>query len=943
VTRIYRLVRGLGALGLLTALVVGIPWALWHFIGWPLPHGVPSWGQLQRGLDQHGIPDQVLLKALAAVVWITWGVLVVSVVVEVPAALAGRSARQLRVVGLFQPLTGRLLAAVIFAVLALAPRASHETAPGSLAGLAATGANRPVPTLVVKATLADATWPTASAPVASVVGAVAVSASVPAAAPAPAVATTIYVVQRGDTLWGIAEHQLGDPLQWSEILQLNEGRSQPGGLTLTDPHWIDPGWTLVLPGVSGPTDSGSSSVPTAPPASPVPLAPAASPAPAAPPTAPSAGISPSVPPPSVAAPSVARPQPIPKVTPSTSGRVTTRLATSSGDPVRLPSGSVVGASFVAGLFSAMALGRLRRRHAYRHSTPEAGVDLVPDPPQPTLRQLISDRSNVDDHEDADEGRHVVIHEVLDFDPGNRQDPGRIDFGVRSGTTVSIEATDLSGVALDGAVTDEVLRALISALVVHAGPGAAEVVLTASLTERLLPRLSVLRAIRETQNADGVARVVEAEAIARTRRLDAVEALDAQTFRAQNPENPLPLLLALVEGVSEESIGRWTAILGGLPRLGIGVVFIGPSAAADGTVVFDADRTATVHGRPELAQILDGVEAFGLDESEAVELLGAFAESHRECEPEELSLDDKMATSIGTSAPGGVTEEEGADDEVSRMHVPFAQQWPANGPVKDGTPRAVSVQLFGPYGITAYGQPVETGLRRRSKMLLAWYMLRPDGATPEETIDALWPETPPEDIHKAFWRALGDLRTRLSNPELESIEVLSRVGEHYLPAAAEIECDLWTFQCALGEASRATDDKEAGPALRRATDAYTGDLLVGSDYPWVEPVRRDLHRRCLDALLRLAEIENQVGNPENAVVALEKAIEMDRYAEEPYRRLMILQAARDRPGTVAATWQLLQSRLSDLDLEVEDATSRLYHSLSGTRSKPTRNRHPVRAS
>jgi DNA-binding SARP family transcriptional activator len=254
-----------------------------------------------------------------------------------------------------------------------------------------------------------------------------------------------------------------------------------------------------------------------------------------------------------------------------------------------------------------------------------------------------------------------------------------------------------------------------------------------------------------------------------------------------------------------------------------------------------------------------------------------------------------------------------------------------------------VQLFGPYGIAAYGQPVETGLRRRSKMLLAWYMLRPDGATPEETIDALWPETPPEDIHKAFWRALGDLRTRLSNPELESIEVLSRVGEHYLPAAAEIECDLWTFQCALGEASRATDDKEAGPALRRATDAYTGDLLVGSDYPWVEPVRRDLHRRCLDALLRLAEIENQVGNPENAVVALEKAIEMDRYAEEPYRRLMILQAARDRPGTVAATWQLLQSRLSDLDLEVEDATSRLYHSLSGTRSKPTRNRHPVRAS
>ena len=43
---------------------------------------------------------------------------------------------------------------------------------------------------------------------------------------------------------GLAERELGDPLRWSEIYQLNEGRSQPGGVTLTDPHWIDPGWTL---------------------------------------------------------------------------------------------------------------------------------------------------------------------------------------------------------------------------------------------------------------------------------------------------------------------------------------------------------------------------------------------------------------------------------------------------------------------------------------------------------------------------------------------------------------------------------------------------------------------------------------------------------------------------------------------------------------------------
>jgi DNA-binding SARP family transcriptional activator len=333
------------------------------------------------------------------------------------------------------------------------------------------------------------------------------------------------------------------------------------------------------------------------------------------------------------------------------------------------------------------------------------------------------------------------------------------------------------------------------------------------------------------------------------------------------------------------------------------------------------------------------------------------ESHRECEAEELPLEGDVATHVGVSTSGSAEVEEVAGDEVllpvlAESHddeqptvaaTSFTQQWPVTEPANEGAPRAITVQLFGPYSITAYGQPVETGLRRRSKMLLAWYMLRPDGATSEEAIDALWPETAPQDIHKAFWRAVGDLRSRLSDPAHESIEVLSRVGEHYLPTAADIECDLWTFQCALGDAARATDDRVARSALRRATDAYTGDLLVGSDYPWVEPVRRDLHRRFLDAMLRLAEIEDQLGHSESAVAVLEKAIEMDRYAEEPYRRLMTLHAARNRPGTVAATWQLLNSRLGDLDLEVEDATSRLYHSLSGTKSKPARIRHPAKAS
>ena len=256
-TRVGHILKGLCALGLLAGIAAGIPWALWHFIGWPLPHHVPSLAQLGHALDQRGIPDQALIDALAVVVWLTWAVLVASIAVEVPAALAGRRAPRLPLAGIFQPVTGRLVAAVIVATLSFAPRPAQVTALGSLGGgLSTLSGRQPVATLV----LTGATQP---------LSATSKPATTALATTGDATASTnlsrTYVVQRGDTLWGIAERQLGDPLDWSEIYQLNEGRAQPDGRALTDPHWIYPGWTLVLPPtalrLAGGHGAGDTSVP----------------------------------------------------------------------------------------------------------------------------------------------------------------------------------------------------------------------------------------------------------------------------------------------------------------------------------------------------------------------------------------------------------------------------------------------------------------------------------------------------------------------------------------------------------------------------------------------------------------------------------------------------------------------------------------------------------
>lgn len=56
-----------------------------------------------------------------------------------------------------------------------------------------------------------------------------------------------YVVQPGDTLFGIAEQQLGDATAYPRIAEASESTRQTNGAHLTDPDVILPGWTLTIP------------------------------------------------------------------------------------------------------------------------------------------------------------------------------------------------------------------------------------------------------------------------------------------------------------------------------------------------------------------------------------------------------------------------------------------------------------------------------------------------------------------------------------------------------------------------------------------------------------------------------------------------------------------------------------------------------------------------
>lgn len=77
--------------------------------------------------------------------------------------------------------------------------------------------------------------------------------------------TGVHRVEAGESLWSIADEEVGDPSRWPEVYEANEGRTFADGRRLDDPDLIQPGWDLQLPAESsdevgvGPTDAPTGS------------------------------------------------------------------------------------------------------------------------------------------------------------------------------------------------------------------------------------------------------------------------------------------------------------------------------------------------------------------------------------------------------------------------------------------------------------------------------------------------------------------------------------------------------------------------------------------------------------------------------------------------------------------------------------------------------------
>lgn len=917
-----RLVRVLLAAVLLAALVFGLPWGLIYFVGWPLPHRLPSWADIATTLTSP-MSTTFLTDAMACILWPVWGLFVLDV-----AGTAAQAARGLPVPAV--PKAGPLqsLAAVLVSTIVLSLLSTRSAAPAAAASAS------------------PRSHVTATAPAAS-----AELAAEPTGMTGPAPfdsrtrkdSVTVRVPSNGvyDSLWRIADRTLGDGSRWPEIYTLNRGRPQPDGHTLTNPNLVRPGWILRLP--SRPSHlAGSHKPPRSTPPAPPTTAP--TPSHTATPETPSttAGPSPSVTPASPSAP--------PSV--PSAGTTRTDVGHAHHSPgLNLPTGAFVGAGMAAIVAGALLTVRLRHRIRYRPGSGERD-DLAVAPVVRALR-IAHDQATAES-----ELFPGVAEAATEADSAS----GRT-VGVRDGQAVAWDLARTRGLGLIGPGAPDAARALLISL------------LTDHPAEVLIPRADaalLLDATAAERRQPGGLHIVDDLGAA----LDAFEGeLLRRTRTTTDPRGDEAVSdqeVVLVATPAAHADRRLQAILDNGSTLGLAGILLGQRRPG-GTLRVRNDGTVAAVS-PDLAEVFAGARLFNLPADDARALLDLFADAGPTAEPPSPSRPLRTASDqpaptrtsprsgsttnrsrparrrLGpgshqgtTTLPAGGDSDAGARqgpvadvrDEADPHPAPAAATpTPALSRVSvrtDATAlRPLELAVVGRIRLTHHLAGGDThadltgSLAPKHREVLTYLALHPDGVRREALAGAIWPDAPRNRPYNSFHATLSQLRRalRIATHD-EQTDITVHFDGHYALDRTQVSVDLWDIREALRAGRHYADDHRA--ALERVLALYTGDLAVEITAEWVEAPREALRRDVLDVIG--AEVSAvREADPEQALRLLEHARALDLYNEAVYRGIGRLQARMGRRDAVPRTLALLTTALAELDAEPSQETVDLFAAL-----------------
>jgi DNA-binding SARP family transcriptional activator len=925
-------------LAVLAGMLAGVPYGLVTQIGWPLPETLPTSVEDLQGWLTTPVTDQMVINLLALAMWILWITFTASTAGEVIGALRGVSVPRLGGLAPMQHLAAWLLSGLTAGVLATAglspaatvsptdPAPAVQAEGGAPPATATAGGSAPGPSTVTVAGPANphnaVRWHRLAAD------------STPV--------QLIHEVARGDWMWHIAGRYLGDEHRYPEIAALNPELAQRHP---EFPDHIQPGDRLLLPDdahdggerrhATGATIAVSSSTGPAtepdtpePPESPTP--PAASPDPS-PPKAeqPDPTLEPSPPPgrgqepadepqqPSATAPTTPAPVAPTETPPAGGGEDGPDEPDERPEPlddpdgVPLPSGAWISAGLAALIATVAVVLRLHRRRRHRIRTRP-----IPTGPVATSTPIPASLAAAE----------TTGARLLDFDteqptlPSVHPAPpaGRAPIAITT-DRAQVGLFDLPGpiVALDGEGAPGALRAVLASALAtgvsqHTGVQP-RVVIPHDLLVSLLPDGTAPAGLDPTGEAfDGERLIVTADAasaltrfeeemVHRQRILDEADA-ESVTQLCQADEQPdhLPPHL-LVVGATGRYLPRVWAVATHRDVLDLHTVVLGH---LEGTTNYRVEADGTLSSHPPVTT-RDGTGVERLSTLTGTDLADVL----------------HMLRQATPRAEAGT----GPDDplpEPAEQFVPAAIPAPSGGQAPP-----VKLHVLGPVRLETAAGPITEGIRTGSLAVLALLAAHPEGRSMDEIVLTLNPAT--DDRPAARNRVRTDISALRT-----ALRAATRLGRHvrfityddrtrrYAIEADLVQVDLWRMRTAVQTANRADDEEQALAALRQATSCYGGEFAADLDQTWTIGYATTTRNQVVSVWARIAEI-TEADQPNQAVAALEQAIDIDPVNEELYQRLMRIQGRQGDTDAVRATLRLLASRLAEIgDTEPSQATQRV---------------------
>ncbi len=236
-----------------------------------------------------------------------------------------------------------------------------------------------------------------------------------------------------------------------------------------------------------------------------------------------------------------------------------------------------------------------------------------------------------------------------------------------------------------------------------------------------------------------------------------------------------------------------------------------------------------------------------------------------------------------------------------------------------------IRAFGKAQVRINGKLVTTRQWKTASVreLFFYFLAASRPATKEEIGERLWPGLDTQELKLRFKNELYRLRHAIGQNVIRYENNLYSFNR-----LLDYDYDIEKFNTSLVKANSTNQIEEKISLLQMATSLRNGSYLEDMDSVWVWPGRERLDRLCIDALMQLAEYQQQNGDIQSALQTCQEALKIDPSREEIHRLAMQLHARRgDR---LAIIWQYQACRealRSELDVDPSMETEALYRRLS----------------